>query len=213
MTGQVVVPPPLISRQELALEILNRSNIRFIQLDSITQAQIDGRLLPLHNMQDTANGEMARTRNRPYVREPYVNLSEYLLQAILYLNDEFGTISITAIAGLNHSGGASDEHVRGMAIDMLRVSGDALGFLEGLGFITQRTVSGKDWGGDVPSPYAPRDYSTFLSNGLHISIFGRSNEARSYADFVGTCFCYYPGRISEYCSCTKSNSRRSWRSH
>jgi len=75
---------------------------------------------PLMNIFDTANGGMARTRSRDYTadRGSYVYLSEYMLRAILLINDEFGTLVINAIAGgRSHTGRLRDEHIRGFAVD------------------------------------------------------------------------------------------------
>ena len=135
-----------------------------------------------------ARGEQARTRpyfdrnpDRPYftstargAKAPDVYLSEHLLRAILYINDEFGSMTINAIAGLNHFGGRDDEHIRGMAIDMNRIpnvpSGDVLGFLEGEGFVTQRTREQH-----LPhlASATPHTYINFGDNSLHLAIYGR----------------------------------------
>jgi len=173
-----------MDRVALAREILGRSSIELHTLGDLRPYQIEGRRTPHDNIYDTAQGLTARTRTFYEVNArdlstpptgtpaPDVLLSEDMLRAILHLNDEFGAITITAIAGLNHHGGAQDEHVRGKAFDMVRIHGVGsrriLDFLEGKGFITQRTRAAF-----LPNvvQFASAGYFDFGRNSLHISIF------------------------------------------
>ncbi|MCL2400646.1 MAG: hypothetical protein FWC91_12995 [Defluviitaleaceae bacterium] len=186
-------------RMASAQEILDRhygvsESGRRINLTGVgTPTQNSAGLDPLSNIRDTAAGEMARTR--PYFNRnpdqpnyvaataageaPDLFLNEYMLEAMLYLNNRFGDLSINAIAGLNHFGGEDDEHVRGLAFDMARIPGhsannsrDVFDYLHYRGFITQRNRA--DYLPDEEQ-YAGPGYANFLSNSLHISIFGRNH--------------------------------------
>ncbi|MCL1934837.1 MAG: InlB B-repeat-containing protein, partial [Defluviitaleaceae bacterium] len=185
-----------MNRQVLAREILNRyhgtsiTGNRIIMrrwADNMTDAN---RRSAFANIQDTANGLMAETR-RFYEENPNnfrtitsgtsapnVFLSADLLRAILRVNDRFGNIEITAIAGGAHFGGSLDEHVRGIGVDFQSnnsiVTGTGqrpesiLNYLENTwGFRTQRNRHENE------VFYAGRGY-VGVHNHLHLSIFGRN---------------------------------------
>ena len=185
-----------MSRQTLAREIINRyrgnsTTGRFIDLrrwaDNMTNAN---RRSALANLEDTANGLMAETR-RFYEENPdnfrtitsgtpaaNTFLSADLLRAILRINDRFGTVQISALAGTFHNGGSLDEHVRGMAVDFQSIGGVVLNtgqrpaailnYLENTwGFRTQRNRHENE------VFYAGRGY-VGNDRHLHVSIFGRN---------------------------------------
>ena len=180
-----------MGRIALASAILNRTNIDPILIGGLRDYQTEGLRTPYWNLRHTAEGQMARTRtffqvnddlSTPYrgTPAPDVFLSEDLLRAILYLNDEFGAIDIHALAGLNHRGGRDDEHVRGLAED-LSIQGVSarriLNFLDGvddaegngLGFVTQRNRHIRR--SNIPG-FAGPNYEGSAGH-VHISIFGR----------------------------------------
>jgi len=182
-------------------------------------AELDQRidlLDPFSNIMQTISGEKARTRAYTWhegrlVPVPDTFLSEDLLRAILYVSDwayrqdegGHGAIVINALAGLNHSGGLRDEHLRGFAVDFdvnaspwspnLSISNtinvdnrvEIRDYLQDMGFITQRTRA-YHWdfltqqNEDLLSYAAPRNYvgdfrrqDGTLARSFHLSIWGR----------------------------------------
>jgi len=176
-----------MSREQLAQEILNRPGI---DLNPSISSDVQERDLrtPRDNIYHTSQGEPVRTRPHYEIEGPIsgrtpvvdsVFLSRYLLETILLLNDEFGSIQINAIAGLNHDGGRSDEHIRGMAIDMTRIRDTDTGHfinsdivfdsLHNQGFVTQRNRRFV-----MPDAlyFTTHRYYNFLTQNLHLSIYG-----------------------------------------
>ena len=159
-----------MNRRELAQEILNRHNgnsitgRRVYLVANLSQMNMTNRLSARANIQDTANGLRARTR----AGEADVYLSEDLLRAILYMNDQFGWLQINTIAGGNHSAGS--RHFLGRAVDfqsnnyVVSNTGQRpaaiLNYLENnRRFLTQRN--------HLNSPYIGN------SNHFHLEIWGR----------------------------------------
>ena len=181
----------VMNRRELAQEILNRhhgisvSGRRLYLRAPFTN---DPQPVPLYrsslaNIQDTANGLMARTRPNDHTNTSSVHLSEDLLRAILRLSDWHGNILVNTIAGAHHRGPHyREEHIRGMAADFSinqhwhnhYLGGGtpinpvaALNYLEGTwGFRTQRNRGPNDIG------YAGPDYTG--AGHFHLSVFGRN---------------------------------------
>ena len=181
-----------LSREALAQEILNRyigssTTGQFIDLRGWGTLMTNANRRSVYmNLVDTANGDMATTR--PEMQNVY--LAENLLIAILRINDTFGTITINAIAGGDHTGRPNDEHFLGVAADFqanpdyfleratlpdfirpedsnrnVRYE-DVLQYLEETwGFMTQRNSGGQ-----------ARD-STYYGNprAFHLEIWGRNS--------------------------------------
>jgi len=187
--------------EQLAQELLDRSGrgITFVVLSAEQDRQLR---TPWWNLYHTAQGEPVRTRPMYDIRFPAtgdnevknpVELSRYLLEAILLLSDNgaYDPLEITAIAGLNHRGGQNDEHIRGMAVDMSRIvcantgvwldTLDILSFIEEQGFITQRTR--QTYLPNVAQVAGP-EYSYFgaRDQNFHLSIFGHSSTYKTGDD-------------------------------
>ena len=147
-----------MDRRSLAQEIIDRHRglvpDRFISLRWWASNMTDAnRRSVFANLEDTASGLRA-TRTDSASDGTLVGgtvfLSEHLLRAILHLNDRFGSFALNSIVGGRHYSNTS-RHYQGIAVDIQRGSGvegiaespaDILAYLEGRGFVTQRTTTG-----------------------------------------------------------------------
>jgi len=127
---------------------------------------------------------------------PDVFLSPDLLRAILVMNDKFGSFTINAITGGDHTERLIDEHYRGYAVDFqgegwsivdirdsnwnqfprrdqwipIATFNEVLEYLESAGFITQRSPGSQTL---YPSP--PRQ-TPYIGEApfFHLEIWGRN---------------------------------------
>jgi len=140
LTRNVSLPYQSWNRQQLAIEIIRRSGIRF-HTGFSGQTNANGRTV-FQTLTDTSNGLNVRTRFsnvRPF-------LESNMLRSILHLNDVYGIFTINAISGQVHTDLQFDPHYRGFAYDLqLTETGNftranRINMLEELhrvGFITQ----------------------------------------------------------------------------